>query len=531
MNPQRSNRRTIRFRILLVSAVIVAAMIYWWCQPGAPFVTPPFEVGGTIDVVIVDENDERIPNATVVAQGLRAVQDPGSFYSWIEEEHGPMLSVTSNEDGIAKITYPKWVGRKSGFLTTSVVAGIDHPDYCLETNVECDVPQAGTITPIPRARLRKGGRLRIKAFREGSSEPLANFHSIVSGDYYHLSWKTDGDARRSPVYAPGPHVIRITDHTDPEAIQFSQPIIFEAVAGKTEDLEIPLRPGIVVRGKLNVPKPVKEGYVIVSELDMAAGMTSTHDQAIVWQTWTKVAENGEFEFRSLPPTTTIQLLAWCDGYVYQVPQSSTIPPYAVSRKFTQLPQFFAIKADQTFCLVEMVPTANCAVSVTGIDGKPVEGVHVEFYPNVAFGINGSTMFGWARRDDHDQPGPDLSFADLVREATKKFSSTAPKSPDDLRLPFGGLTDANGKILIKNLPGRGQETMYVTHDVLTVRGSVKPPFDGRQKVNLQLGETVSIDVVVEPKPLLTPSMLAPPPTARPPGTLQRVIQNILQSFGW
>lgn len=520
-----------RRRYLPLALVLMLIPVFVWNrQPRASFVEPPFEIGGTITLIVVDENENRVAEATIVPDGFRAVQDPGSFYSWIEDKHGPLSIVTTDQDGIAQIPYPKWVDPKSALLTSGLVVTVEHPDFCLETNVNCYLPQAGTVTPIPKAHLKQGGRLRIRAYREGSKEPLARFHSVVSGDHYSIGWKTDGESRLSPNYAPGLHVIRIADHTDPAALQFSEAIVFEAIGGKTEDLDIQLEPGLVVRGQLDAPLPVRNGHVVVEILDLAAGPTSSWNQYTVWRTWTTVAENGEFEIRNLPPTTSLRMLAWCDGYVCQMPEFSTIPLFAKSTEIKRLQQFFTIGPETNFCRIAMEPCARCAVTVVGTDGRPVEGIRVDFCPNVMAGPSGSAWFGHGTRDEMDAVEPDISYADYAKKKLLKSAQIQPKSPDVLWPEYGGLTDAKGKVLIANLPGRGKEGLNVEHDRFVVSGTAKPPFRTNLQIDLQPGKTEEVSIVVEPKPAITDAMLTPPPPTSPT-VFQRLTEFLEEHFGW
>ena len=161
--------------------------------------------------------------------------------------------------------------------------------------------------------------MRVKAYREGSEEPLGQLRALVSGDWYPQAWSFDGEAMLSPPVRTGEHVVRFVDYTDPDSLQFSDPVMFEAVAEKTEELELHLRPGLSIRGELDAPKPVKAGYVVAHISTAAPGAGSKHDQYISWKTWAHVAENGEFEIHSLPPTPSIAMLGWCEGYVYEHP--------------------------------------------------------------------------------------------------------------------------------------------------------------------------------------------------------------------
>ena len=226
--------------------------------------------------------------------------------SWVEKQHGPPETVTTNEIGLAKISYPKWVSRQSGLLTKVLVVEVNHPEYCFEDTTEITVPQPGAITLIPRIHPQPGGRLKVKLVRENSAEPVERFRAIISADRRERSWKREGDVRLSPILTAARHVIRFVDYTDAESLQFSDPIIVDIVADQTQELEIPLRRGMAVRGELDAPKPVRGGYVTVNILDSANNPPANYDDFIHWQTWTTVDEDGKFEFRSLPHSASLR---------------------------------------------------------------------------------------------------------------------------------------------------------------------------------------------------------------------------------
>ena len=533
MIPFERLRQSLRFRhSLALLALLICGVVYYYAgQSGPTFIMPPFEQG-LLTVVVVDENEERIRDALVTPHGLRAVQRPGDHYGWIEKNHGPIQTFATNEDGLAEITYPKWVSRETAMLTSVVTVAVEHPDYCLQNGIDCQIPIAGTVTAVPRIRLKQGGRLRLKAYRVGRSEPLADFRALVSGGGSPVGWTTDGDARLSPSYAAGEHVLRVADSSDPDAIQFSDPVVFDVVPGKIQDLELRLRPGISLRGELDVPKPVKRGYVVVQITDLAAGLTSRYDQCVSWMTWTTVAENGEFEFRSLPHTSSIALDAWCEGYVCQIPTPATVPIQMTSVEAKRLPLFFSVKPDQpapTFCRVAMEPCAICEVVVTGPNGRPVEGVNVGFAPNVSYHSNTSSWFGAAFRNEKFRQTSFATYGEFLRELQSTALTENATDPDQLSPSYGGLTDAEGKVLIANLPGRGTSSLEVWHDKYVVRGQAKPPFDADLSVNLQPGKTARIAVALKPKPVLTDKMLAPPPKPAPPSYLQQSLGHLKDLF--
>jgi len=517
---------------LLFTCLLVGAALYWFREPLLfGFVIPEFETGGTISVIVDDEAGDRVEGAQLTQHGLRSVLDPGTGYGWGTKEHGEHVTVSTDKLGRAEITYPRWVSRQQASLTSAVSVVAEHPDYCVPWNVDCPVPQKGVVARTPHITLKRGGRLRIKAVREGETIPLTDFQALISGQWFPGRWATEGDARLSPVIEPGPSVFRIVDRTDPERLQFSQAITFTSTAGQTTDFDVPLTPSMTVRGQLDpsIPRPVQHGFVVVTIHDEPITVAGTNVESVQWQTWTKVSENGDFEFASLPPSSEVRLLAWCDGSVSKLPDASTVP--ASSKQFVRArisaPQFFTVTLDAQY-EIAMEPSAQCEVTVVTSSGKPVEGVEVHFSPNVIYG-RGSTMFGWAGRSELPLKTNGQSVGDILRQSRNQWDETK-HDPNFLRGSFGGVTDANGKVVVTGLPGRGRSSIEVYHDQWTVKGSLTPPFRSDVAVDLQPGQAATAKIVVVPKPTITDKLINPPPPPRGPSILSEAIQIIRTTLG-
>ncbi len=515
-------------KIVLVSTLTILILFYWWTRPDPSYVVPPFEVGGKLKVVVVDENEERIADALVTPNGLRAIQAPGSWYSWQEHEHGRITPSTTNEDGLAEVTYPKWVNRTTGLLTAVVPIVVEHPEFCSQDGSECQVPQAGTVTPITRVHLHRGGRLRIKAYRPESTEPLGEFQWYDSSNWHRgkAGWKQEDGSRLTQTFPVGTHVLRVVDNAEPELLYFSDPITLNAVAGQIEDLQVHLRPAISVRGKLDCPAPVKDGYVIAHVIDSVVDAITGKSQIARWETWTHVDESGEFEFRSLPPAASISLLAWCDGYYSQQPDLQTIPAQMIAMKdIRSLPQFFSMREEPYFCLVRMAICSKCEVTVTDSLGLPIDEVNVGFAPNVTYDGRGSWMFGAATRYENIRPMESMSHLNRQLAWEKRRNDRS----ETLSPKFGGRTDADGLIQINNLVGRGPQRLWIDHERFVVRGSSQPPFNSDVSVEIQPGSSSKVTVVMVPKPKLTAGMLAPIPKTNPSGIVQQVVDHIKRIF--
>ena len=527
--PQARRRRRMVRRVLLVTCLLLIAALYWFREPlFFGFVIPEFEAGGTISVIVDDEAGDRVEGAQLTQHGLRSVLDPGTGYGWGTKEHGEPVTVTTDKLGRAEITYPKWVSRAGASLTSAVMVVAEHPDYCVPWNVECPVPQQGVVVRLSHITLKRGGRLRIKAFREGETTALTDFQALISGLWFPGQWQTEGDARLSPVIEPGPRVFRIIDRTDPERLQFSNAILFTSTAGQTTDIDASLHPGMTVRGRLDpaIPRPVKNGFVVVTIHDEPTA--GKNIEGVQWQTWTKVSENGDFEFASLPPASEVRLLAWCDGFVSKMPDVSTLPATVRAQAQSTLsrPQFFAVEPAGQY-EIGMEPSAQCEVTVVTSSGKPVEGIEVGFSPNVIYG-RGSTMFGWAGRSELPPKTNNQTVGDVLREPSNQWDVRL-NDPNFLRAKFGGVTDAHGKVIVTSLPGRGLSFVDISHEQWTSKGHLTPPFRSDIAVNLQPGQAAIWKIVVVPKPTITDKLINLPPP-RGPSILSEAIQILRTTLG-
>ncbi len=523
--PRRTWRRWIVRRVL-PAVIVLGAVLFYFREPlFLGFELPPFEAGGTISVIVDDEAGERVAGAELTQYGLRSVLDPGTGYGWSPKELGEPITVTTDKLGRADIPYPKWVSRSTASLTSAVTVVAEHPDYCLQWNADCAVPKQGEIERLPHITLKRGGRLRIKATREGETTHLNDFQTLISGQWFTSRWQVEGAARLSPVIVPGPRVFRIVDRTDPERLQFSDALEFTSTAGQTADFDVALRPGMTVRGQLDpaLPRPVKNGFIVVTIYDEPT--TGTNQDGVTWQTWVKVSENGDFEFPSLPNSKEVRFLAWCDGFVSKLPDATkrpaTMKPTAVSGIW--LPQFFTVEPAAKY-EIAMEPAAQCEITVTTTMGQPVAGVTVGFSPNVTYNGRGNTMFGWAGRSEISVQTDNQSIGDSLRKSENRWDEKF-NNPNMLNRRFEAITDADGRAFIKDLPGRSQ-AVALEHEQWVVKGSRTPPFRSDVRGSLQSGQTTTVKVVVVAKPRITDKLINPRPP-RGPSLLSDTIQ-ILRS---
>ena len=63
-------------------------------------------------VRVTDPDGNPVEDATVYCTGMRTRLERGSHWSWREDKLGPAPRIKTNSDGIAIMSYPKYVNEK-----------------------------------------------------------------------------------------------------------------------------------------------------------------------------------------------------------------------------------------------------------------------------------------------------------------------------------------------------------------------------------------------------------------------------------
>ena len=462
-------------------------------KAAAANVTAEIEIGGKAAVEVVDENGNPVEGCTLIGYGLRSHQDPSTGYGWSTKMHGSHPFAVTDAAGQAELSWPRWVQRSQQVTTSMVSVIVDHPDFCLDGNRDVDVAEGATT----KITLKRGGRLRLHAFRPGEKKPLIDFRAQISGHYDSLQvWQNvvGGPAGRvSPAMEAGPRLIRLIQPEQDGSLLFSDLLRFESKVGVVEDRLLKLKPPMTVRGQLseNVPRPVKNGFVVAVVADQI-DKSEYLAESLEWQTWRPVSEDGTFEVDKLPPSDKVRLLAFCDGYVSMQPQKERLPQhlqrFAGGPGTFSLPQFFdLVPSDDESLTVQMEEAATCRLKVVDGDGKPIEGVTAGLFPNVMYS-SGSTGFGMARRSEDAMFEPRMTIRDML----KKWQDYWPKKERGKDSPvlqpvFYGETDANGVVVIRNLPPRSPQGLFAQHEDYVPKGT-RPPYRLIQQIEVKSGET-------------------------------------------
>ncbi len=388
--------------LVCVLLVVVGSGIYVLFNQSrvSRVVVPKFEIGGKVVVQVVGPDGLPLEGVMVTPCGLRSDQDPSSGFGWSEKQHGPSATVLTDARGMAEIPYPKWTVLESAMLTSGIIVAVEHTGFVSQWQVECPIGST-----VPQVQLSDGGRVRLRVFRSDQTNPVTDFLADISGRGYRKEWTLDGDARVSPVLPLEERLCRVVHFDKIRGTQFSELIHFSSAAGKTEDLEVRLQPGLKVRGRLaaSVPRPVSNGFVVAVIADETTD--GDYDKCLNWQDWVAISEQGEFDFAALPFASEVRLLTFCDGFVSQQPAPADLPEHMRrNQAWISMPQCFKVSGSEVVAEVAMEPAASARFQVVDARGLPLEGVDVGVSPNVIYST-GSTIFGQSRRRSADQKHP------------------------------------------------------------------------------------------------------------------------------
>ncbi len=439
---RRPTRATLWLACVLLMAVGLGICVLFNRTRVSRVVVPKFEIGGKVVVQVTGPDGKPMEGAMVTPTGLRSEQSPGSGFSWMEKEHGPLATVLTDAHGMAEILYPKWTMLNSAMLTSGIGVAVEHPDFVSQWYVECPIGSSARLV-----QLSEGGRVRLRVIRTDRTDPVSDFVANISGENYRKEWTLDGEARVSPVLSLGERFCRVIHFDKEDGTQFSELIRIHSAAGKTEEIEVRLQPGLKVSGRLSgsVPRPMSNGFVIAVVADET--IDGVFEKCLSWQDWVAITEQGDFEFAALPPTSEVRLLAFCDGFVSRQPVPADLPEHMLrNHAWCSMPQFFKVHGSELVAEVAMEPAASARFQVGNAGGQPLEGVEVAVSPNVIYST-GSTLFGLSVRPGEDYGKTFANYGEVMR-GSNFFQYDSPPHPEYLRPHFSAKSNAAGEVLIK-----------------------------------------------------------------------------------
>jgi hypothetical protein len=431
-----------------------------------------------LPVRVVDKSGRPIADVKVTPWALRSSQGHGLWRKGDKEAHLSPESAFTDSDGAIAVGYPAFRDSKEQIRTIGVSLAVDHPDYAYQADLHIDVPlEAKGPYEIT---LSDGAPLEVAVTLDGKPADLENVFALWSDG---RSWQPGvkpeklADARlRIPTMPPGDNSVLLVKLDGDRATHFSAIHDLKIVEGENNRTEIELEPALEIKGRLsaNVPRPVRNGRVKVWTLTPKGA----HHSRVDWFTWVPVEEDGTFLITGWPKDEPIQVIALCDGFCAtsgKAPDAVENPPDPSKDHFTR-PQVFVLGRQEI--KLAMTPLARCAVTTVDEDEKPVAGIRVISWPNVAWWNDGSQIY-CDPLVRGERLLKDRNYQDAVDKAFPQ--------------PFEAETDRFGKAMME-IPAGGED-LAMESDVYEL-----PVFLGRREIDVELksGKTTDVTLRLQPR---------------------------------
>ena len=315
--------------------------------------------------------EEKMPGGITDAKGLVKISFPAEISSFHQKTH--------------QVQFPR------------VALRIDHPNHPIWS-------QEVQIVNDQRLVLSDSTSIRVSAHRTDHPDLLNDLYPMFSAQSIESFDQADGILTIPRVDLTGPkpsRLMRIVHVPDGGPVLFSNVIDLQHLAGNPIELDVTLKPGIRIEGRLSddVPRPVKKGRIIGATID-----GSDRDNTVGWGIAVDVAADGSFAIESVPQVKTLQLVAICDGWVSRSPSKQEVNAYAKAHQITGLQgtdpgacsvsgQFIELNAAVIETTIAMEPTTSCEVIVRDEKGNPLPEAKVSFWPNHNMHNWGSSLLG------------------------------------------------------------------------------------------------------------------------------------------
>jgi hypothetical protein len=422
---------------------------------------------------VVDEDGKPVEGAVITIDGLR---NNSGHYGWDSDRFGQAPQVSTNAQGIANVSYPKYILEKS--KTEEISFKINHPEFCPVRPFNYRVD--GQSPPVV---LHKGAIVKISAYIGSKDNVITDIIPQVSGAEVMLDrsyWKNDNGWLTTSQISPGSHYLRAVYFPKNERIYFSDAFFFEARKGETAQFELELKPGLRLEGKLDssVPRPIQNGRVVMGA---CREEEKNEDRPLWWITYRNIKDDGTFVIESLPPGM-VEIIAICDGFI------SKNPPVVKENTFlyTGKPQQFELKSDRNEVEITMEPTATCEIKAVNEKGTPIKDAEVAFSPSVEWSGGGTQIFCHRTIDSEE----------IIRQERKvNFKEQIEKYKKD---GFVAKTNEKGIAIVRNLPGHSLNFEVIHSDYEL---PIKKNYDFAwrdEKAKLSIGKTSKITVTMRKK---------------------------------
>ncbi len=399
-------------------------------------------------VVVQDENSKPIEGATVLPDGFRVKGIHGAdAYHWGSNQFGGPVKATTDHEGKAYVKYPVEGIPEEKEFTGKLIFSVSHPEFATVRLQEYSVD-----SPEKPIQLTRGIHLAISGYFGSDHQPVTDLVPHLSQEMLRPEdWrKTDNGVYEFHKLSPGGHMLQLMGRLPTGEIVYSEAFAFTAEKGKPCQFALEMKPGIRLEGRIddNVPRPITNGRVMMDVrpkeypalliIEDFYDLDEEYGGRYFWHSYRPISADGTFVFESIPPGE-VDVVVLGDGFVskssgqLQNRVNGTLQKGAV----LAIPQPFPLVARVTKIEVRTEPTATLEFTATTKSGKPIDGVWVGMFPGV-FRMRG--MFGWTKNSSEE---PYREMPHLSDPA------------------FGGKTDQDGKLVIKNLPAEihGMEVVH------------------------------------------------------------------------
>ena len=426
----------------------------------------------TAVVKIVDEAGKPIVGVTVTPDGLRARTNASGHYFWPTKRVGEPVPGVTDAAGMARVPYPRTVDGEES--TGAISFRAEQPDYCAVRSTHY------LVTDDPaRAEpevLHRGSILHVSGHLAGSTSTVPVYPQQDDPTHFAVlpdDWKdVGGNGLETHQIPAGRNFVRLAHREPNGTLFFSETQLLNAVPGQTYSLDLELRRGVRVEGRLDdaVPRPVRGGRVVIH-----AYATSPESDAnqIAWYSSRDVAADGTFVFESLPPGR-LEATALCGGYTSAGLEDTEF------NGTLHIPQHFELPVGGMVPVVlRMQAAASCTVQVRDAAGAPVSGAQVNFSPNVRWTPGFTTIFCMRALKMEDYVTPRRAFDQTLDWL---FSN-----------PYKVTSDAQGNATVCNLPAGRSVRFGVAaegYDFFPASRAGIAVSDREGVINLQPGENAT-----------------------------------------
>ena len=404
-----------------------------------------------LEIVLSDDQGEPIVDAAVVVVAMRVKEGTGHGF-WNENVLGPPKSVASDKDGRAVVKFPAKIDFPPQTLTTrKVTLAITHYDFVSQV-VDVDIDP-----PMAEITMKRGCDIQLSAVNE-KQDPVSGFAVMVAGPLAPEYWVDDENGgRRTGAASDGTWQTMLVKPQEDGVTLFSSVLPLRVRPEQAVRIRnIRLRTGARVQGRLsdNVPRPVKNGYLVTTTVPKPANVASSKSNpSLCWHETVAIPEDGSFELKSLPKGGKLQIIAMADGWL-----SKTVP----DEKFHVRGQMFDVNEPTLDVVIQMEPTGTLEVSVTKPDGSPLVSGNMSSWP----------LQGIYKNEFESLLGSRLNSMQVI---TNQLLPIEQRSLVDVtskdQLPFDGQPITDGKAVIKGLPIQRPNLIALDHPEFALIGGV------------------------------------------------------------